>query len=45
MFPKEKPLKKVKTTEFCKVVGYISPTSNFNIGRKAEADNRVKASV
>ena len=38
-------MKKVKTTSFVKVVGYISPTNNFNIGRKAEADNRVKTTV
>lgn len=38
-------MKKVRTTSFTKVVGYISPTSNFNIGRKAEHDNRVKVAV
>jgi len=36
---------KVVTTSFTKVVGFITPTSNFNIGRKAEADNRVKVAV
>lgn len=36
---------KVRTTQYCKVVGYIAPTNNFNIGRKAEADIRVKVAV
>ena len=38
-------MKRVVTTSFTKVVGYISPTTNFNIGRKSEADNRVKVAV
>lgn len=38
-------MKSVVTTSFTKVVGYISPTTNFNIGRKAESDNRVKVTV
>jgi anaerobic ribonucleoside-triphosphate reductase len=37
--------KRVKATSFTKVVGYISPTSNFNVGRKAEEEVRVKAST
>jgi len=31
---------KVRTTKFNKVVGYISPTKNYNKGRKKEFDNR-----
>lgn len=38
-------MKKVKTTAFTKVVGYIAPETNFNIGRKAESVNRVKSTV
>lgn len=38
-------MKKVATTKFTKVVGYIAPVSNFNIGRKAESDVRVKVAV
>lgn len=38
-------MNKVKTTSFTKVVGYISPQNNFNIGRKSEADARVKVKV
>lgn len=38
-------MNKVRTTSYGKVVGYISPTNNYNIGKKAEADNRVKVAV
>lgn len=38
-------MNKVQTTSFTKVVGYIAPISNFNIGRKAESKVRVKVSV
>ena len=38
-------MKKVKTTSFEKIVGYIAPKENFNIGRKSESDNRVKVTV
>ena len=35
----------VKTSQYCKVVGYIAPINNFNVGRKAEHDVRVKVAV
>lgn len=38
-------MQKVKTTSFTKVVGFLAPTDNFNIGRKAEANVRVKVAV
>ena len=38
-------MSRVQTTSFTKVVGYIAPQKNFNIGRKAEADTRVKVKV
>jgi hypothetical protein len=36
---------KVKTTIYNKPVGYISPVSNYNIGKKAEFDNRVNYKI
>jgi len=36
---------KVKSTKFAKVVGYISPISSQNDGKKAETDKRVKPQV
>ena len=36
---------RIKTTQYCKVVGYVAPVNNFNIGRKAEADVRLKVAV
>jgi hypothetical protein len=38
-------MNKVKTTSFTKVVGYLAPVENFNIGQKAQADVRVKVAV
>ncbi len=37
--------KKVLTSAFTKVVGYIAPTTNFNEGRKQEADARRKVNL
>ena len=37
--------KEVKTSQYCKVVGYTAPISNFNIGRKAESEVRIKVAV
>jgi hypothetical protein len=38
-------MNKVKTTSFTKVVGYLAPVENFNIGQKAQSDVRVKVAV
>jgi len=36
---------KVKTTIYNKPVGYISPVSNVNEGKKQEFDNRVNFEI
>lgn len=38
-------MNQVRTTSFTKVVGYLAPIENFNIGQKAQADVRVKTQV